>query len=193
MLSVAVIAAFPWALGLPVLRWHPAMQVKKARRTYRWATFAVCWVFSAVSFFSTTLIAVWLITVVAAIWLDIHLAQPPQAHSKAGTSTTVPSAGGTAPVGPSTFCHARHVDDRRAHRHHPRGGLRHPVTALEVDPENGPGQRLHHHRATPRAITAAVRGTAAAMAATRSAWTIENNPQACPVCTDLRYPPDTQG
>ena len=72
ILAGMFIAAIPWAVGLPVMRWHPAMQTREARRTYRRATYAVCLMFSAVSFFVPALIMVWFIPLFTAIWLDIH-------------------------------------------------------------------------------------------------------------------------
>ena len=83
ILAVMFIAAIPWALGLPVTHWHPAMQTKQARRTYRWATYAVCLLFSAVSFVPA-LVMVWFIPLVAAIWLDIHwyrISRSPAGHA----------------------------------------------------------------------------------------------------------------
>ena len=84
ILAGMFIAAIPWAVGLPVMRWHPAMQTREARRTYRRATYAVCLMFSAVSFFVPALIMVWFIPLVAAIWLDIHwyrISRSPAGHA----------------------------------------------------------------------------------------------------------------
>jgi len=71
IIAVMIIAAIPWALALPVLRWHPAMQTAQARRTYRLATYGIAFAFSAVSFVVPALGMVWFIPLGAAIWLDI--------------------------------------------------------------------------------------------------------------------------
>ena len=71
IIAVMIIAAIPWALALPVLRWHPAMQTAQARHTYRLATYGIAFAFSAVSFVVPALGMVWFIPLGAAIWLDI--------------------------------------------------------------------------------------------------------------------------
>jgi hypothetical protein len=63
IIAVLFIAAIPWALALPVTRWHPAMQTAQARRSYRWFTYVVSLVFSVVSFFLLPLVLIWFIPV----------------------------------------------------------------------------------------------------------------------------------
>jgi len=46
ILAAMTMAVIPWVLGLPVLRWHPGMQTKTARRTYRWATYCLALFFT---------------------------------------------------------------------------------------------------------------------------------------------------
>jgi uncharacterized membrane protein YccC len=68
IIALLIIAAIPWALALPVLRWHPGLQTPEARSTYRKFTAVVCLVISAVALLIPPL---WLIPVGMAIWLDV--------------------------------------------------------------------------------------------------------------------------
>jgi len=71
ILGVMIFALIPWAVGLPVLRWHPGMQTDAARRTYRWVTFGIAFVVS-LSMLVPALTLLRFIPLGAAIWLDIH-------------------------------------------------------------------------------------------------------------------------
>jgi hypothetical protein len=80
------------------------MQNKEARHTYRWATYAVCLMFSAVSFFVPALITVWFIPLVAAIWLDVHwyrISRSPAGH--AALAFAKEEAKPPAPLPPSPY------------------------------------------------------------------------------------------
>ena len=106
ILAVMFIAAIPWAICQPVTRWHPAMQTKAARHTYRWTTAAVCVVFSALSFFVPALIMVWFIPLVAAIWLDIHwyrISRSPAGHAALAFANEEAKPKAPAPLPPPCY------------------------------------------------------------------------------------------
>jgi hypothetical protein len=71
ILAAMTMAVIPWVLGFPVLRWHPGMQTKTARRTYRWATYCVALLFT-LFVMVPALALLWFIPVGVAIFLDVH-------------------------------------------------------------------------------------------------------------------------
>lgn len=81
--AVAILALIPWSVGLPVLRWHPGMRTKEARRTYRWATYGIA-VFFTVLTTIPGLVLLWLVLIGVAIWLDIRwfrISRTPAGHA----------------------------------------------------------------------------------------------------------------
>jgi hypothetical protein len=71
VLAFITMAAIPWALALPVLRWHPGMQTRPARRTYRLATAGAALVLSAVAYLPGVAGLTWFAAIALAFALDV--------------------------------------------------------------------------------------------------------------------------